>query len=74
MKTSAPATPRFFENRDEGTVFEVLTPEGVPLHLHVALAGDRLGAFFLDILFIFVPTLALVIGTVMATGVTLRGS
>jgi uncharacterized RDD family membrane protein YckC len=74
MKTNAPATPRFFENRDEGTVIEVLTPEGVPLHLRVALAGDRLGAFFLDILFILVPTFALVTGTIVATGVSLRGS
>jgi len=68
------APPRFFENRDEGHVFEVVTPEGVPLHLRVALAGDRAGAFFLDILFILVPTFALVVGTIMATGVSLRGS
>jgi uncharacterized RDD family membrane protein YckC len=72
--TPTTAPPRFFENREEGTAFEVVTPEGVPLHLRVALAGDRVGAFFLDVLFIFVPTFALVIGTVVATGVSLRGS
>jgi uncharacterized RDD family membrane protein YckC len=72
---SPPAsTPRFFENRDEGHVFEVVTPEGVPLHLRVALAGDRAAAFLLDILFILVPTVALVVGTVVATGVRLQGS
>jgi uncharacterized RDD family membrane protein YckC len=38
---------------------EILTPEGVPLQLTVAAAGDRLGALLLDQLFIGLGVLAL---------------
>jgi uncharacterized RDD family membrane protein YckC len=40
---------------------EVVTPEGVPVRFAVALAGDRLGAFLLDLIVINVIVLALVI-------------
>jgi uncharacterized RDD family membrane protein YckC len=39
---------------------EVVTPEGVPLRFAVALAGDRLGAFLLDLLVIAALLLAIV--------------
>jgi uncharacterized RDD family membrane protein YckC len=40
---------------------EVVTPEGVPIRFEVALAGDRLGAFLLDLAIILAAILALVI-------------
>ncbi len=46
-------------------VREVVTPEGVPLRFAVALAGDRLGAFLLDLVAIGVAVLALVIPLAM---------
>jgi uncharacterized RDD family membrane protein YckC len=39
---------------------EVVTPEGVPIRFAVALAGDRLGAFLLDLALIGAIVLALV--------------
>ncbi len=42
-------------------VREVVTPEGVPVRFAVALAGDRLGAFLLDFVFINLIVLALVV-------------
>jgi uncharacterized RDD family membrane protein YckC len=42
-------------------VREVVTPEGVPVRFTVALAGDRLGAFLLDLLAVFGIVLAIVI-------------
>jgi uncharacterized RDD family membrane protein YckC len=39
---------------------EVVTPEGVPIRFAVAQAGDRLGAFILDLLAITAITVALV--------------
>ena len=41
---------------DPASVYErkvLLTPEGVPLHMEIASAGDRLGGFMLDAIFIF---------------------
>jgi uncharacterized RDD family membrane protein YckC len=40
-------------------VHEVVTPEGVPIRLTVALAGDRLGAFAIDMLALGAAVLAL---------------
>ncbi len=40
---------------------EVVTPEGVPIRFAVALAGDRLGAFLLDLVAIAVIVLAIVV-------------
>lgn len=50
---------------------EVVTPEGVPIRFAVALAGDRLGAFLLDLLVIAAIVLALVVplGVLAARGV-----
>ncbi len=49
---------------------EVVTPEGVPIRFAVALAGDRLGAFVLDLLAIgvLVTALALPLGVLAARG------
>ncbi len=44
-----------------GRVREVVTPEGVPVRFAVALAGDRLGAFLLDLLAMTLIVLALVL-------------
>ncbi len=40
---------------------EVVTPEGVPIRFAVALAGDRLGAFLLDLVVIGLIVLAIVL-------------
>ena len=49
---------------------EVVTPEGVPIRFAVALAGDRLGAFVLDLLAITGIVLALLVPLVV---LALRG-
>jgi uncharacterized RDD family membrane protein YckC len=46
-------------------VREVVTPEGVPVRFAVALAGDRLGAFVLDLLAITGVVLAVVIPVIV---------
>ena len=43
------------------SVHEVVTPEGVPLHLFVAAAGDRVAALLLDLLLIALLLLVLVV-------------
>jgi uncharacterized RDD family membrane protein YckC len=44
---------------------EVVTPEGVPIRFTVALAGDRLGAFTLDLLAIFLIVAAILVPLVV---------
>ncbi|HET7826379.1 MAG TPA: RDD family protein [Anaeromyxobacter sp.] len=46
-------------------VREVVTPEGVPVRFAVALAGDRLGAFVLDLLAILLIVLAIAVPLVL---------
>jgi uncharacterized RDD family membrane protein YckC len=46
-------------------VREVVTPEGVPVSFAVALAGDRLGAFVLDLLAIAAVVLAILVPLVV---------
>jgi uncharacterized RDD family membrane protein YckC len=45
-----------------GRLHEVVTPEGVPLQLEVAGAGDRLGALLLDLLLMSVVVVGLPLG------------
>lgn len=45
-----------------GRVHEVVTPEGVPIQLEVALAGDRVGALVIDVLLM----LSLILGAPIA--------
>ncbi len=45
---------------------EVVTPEGVPIRLTVAMAGDRLGAFILDLLIVLGVVIVLAIGMAVA--------
>ena len=47
---------------------EVVTPEGVPIRFAVALAGDRLGAFVLDLLAIVAIVLAVVVPLAVLAG------
>ncbi len=47
-------------------VHEVVTPEGVPIRLTVALAGDRLGALILDLLIVLGTVLVLFIGLLVS--------
>lgn len=47
---------------------EVVTPEGVPIRFVVALAGDRLGAFLLDLLLIAAIVLAIVLPLALLAG------
>jgi uncharacterized RDD family membrane protein YckC len=75
MSGASPAPARFFERVEEsGTIVQVLTPEGVPLQLRAALAGDRLGAFLIDVLILLAFNTALVVGTFFATRADLRTS
>jgi uncharacterized RDD family membrane protein YckC len=46
-------------NQLVGRIHEVVTPEGVPLQLEVALAGDRLGALVIDLLLMSVVAVGL---------------
>jgi uncharacterized RDD family membrane protein YckC len=68
--TPAPAGPPLPGAAPGAHVKEVVTPEGVPLRFAVALAGDRLGAFMLDLLILtgIVVALALGLGAVAAFG------
>lgn len=52
-------------DRAEERFREVVTPEGVPIRFAVALAGDRLGAFLLDLLAIAGIVLVIVIPLVV---------
>jgi uncharacterized RDD family membrane protein YckC len=51
-----------------GRVHEVVAPEGVPLRLPVAAAGDRLGALVLDLLLMGVLVAALVVPLALLVG------
>lgn len=55
--------------REEGVRWrEVVTPEGVPIRFAVALAGDRVGAFLLDLLAIVGIVLAVVVPLAILAG------
>jgi uncharacterized RDD family membrane protein YckC len=60
------AGPRTALARDEGARKEVVTPEGVPITFTVATAGDRAGAFLLDLLVIGLALVALLLLAGMA--------
>jgi len=47
---------------------EVMTPEGVSLAFDVARAGDRLGAFLIDVVVILVGSILIVVAAYTATG------
>ncbi len=55
--------PRRYRARKEGTPLDIVSPEGVPLHLNIASQGARLTAFLLD---------SLIIGAVVAVLVLLE--
>jgi uncharacterized RDD family membrane protein YckC len=62
-------------------VHEVVTPEGVPLRLPVAAAGDRVGALLLDLLAIFllvvgalIPLLVLAVAGAVDADLVLAGA
>ena len=44
----------------------IVTPEGVPLFFEVATAGDRMAAFFLDLLLIVIGTVAIYFGLIFS--------
>ncbi|HVO17942.1 MAG TPA: RDD family protein [Anaeromyxobacter sp.] len=56
-----------------GRAHEVVTPEGVPLRLEVAAAGDRVGALLLDLLFIALLTAGLLLPLVALAMVSVVG-
>ena len=62
MSTVLAAAPR-------GRVREVVTPEGVPLRWTLADAGERAGAFLLDLLILVGSSIVLLVATVMMAGV-----
>jgi len=53
---------------------EVITPEGVPVRFAVALAGDRVGAFILDVVIIFAVLLVFWIPLAILAGMTVIAS
>jgi uncharacterized RDD family membrane protein YckC len=55
---------------DKARIHKILTPEGLSLPFVVAPAGDRAGAFFIDLLVIFLGTLA---AGLVAAGAALIG-
>ncbi len=60
--------------REARLVREMVTPEGVGLHLRLAEAGVRIGAFLLDVLFIALALLALTLASLLVlagTGIDL---
>ncbi len=50
------------------------TPEGIALRLHLAKRGDRVAAFMLDVMFIFIGLLVLVVLTLVLAGVVVGGA
>jgi uncharacterized RDD family membrane protein YckC len=56
-----------------GRIHEVVTPEGVPLQLEVALAGDRLGALIIDLLLMAVVVFGVPLGLVFGAGAGVAG-
>jgi uncharacterized RDD family membrane protein YckC len=60
------ARPGKGSSPSDKTVFRLVTPEGVPLSLQVALVGDRLAAFLLDAMIILGAVLAIFFLTSMS--------
>ncbi len=52
---------RYLARRERGTRYEVTTPEGIPLSLTIASAGDRANAFILDTLVMIGIVLAVIL-------------
>jgi len=65
---------RYLLRKHAGSRVEVLTPEGIPLELTLAHAGDRANAFFLDALLIGVVTIVIMLLAALASGSALRGT
>jgi uncharacterized RDD family membrane protein YckC len=57
--------PKPAKVRDEG-LRELITPEGVDLRLKIGMAGERAGAFLIDVAIIFVGVLAFTLATCSA--------
>jgi uncharacterized RDD family membrane protein YckC len=55
------------------TLFSVTTPEGVPLPFTIASAGDRMLAFLLDFLIIFLGSIVTLLAGLLLAGAGLRG-
>lgn len=66
--TSAARRERYIVRRERGRPLEVVTPEGIALRFTGALAGDRLGAFLVDMFFSVVLLLVLVALFLLAGG------
>lgn len=76
MSASAPAIPATRPPIGPQTperLHEVITPEGVPVRFAVALAGDRVGAFILDLLIICALLLVIWIPLALLAGMSLIG-
>ncbi len=67
MSVPPPAAPAF-QAQPAGRIHEVVTPEGVPLQLEVALAGDRLGALIIDLVLMAVVVIGVPLGLVLGAG------
>lgn len=71
MSVNSAVVDRYLSRREKGRVKEIVTPEGVPLRFTVALVGDRIWAYFIDMLILFGAVLGLFMLTiplVMALG------
>jgi uncharacterized RDD family membrane protein YckC len=68
------AAERYLGRAERGTACEVVTPEGIPLTFTIAAAGDRAGAFLLDLFLLSVVVLVAVLLGAWAFDVDVRFS
>jgi uncharacterized RDD family membrane protein YckC len=73
MKVIAASPADRLARRDVGTRVELITPEGVPLDLGIASAGDRAVAFMIDFAIVTGVTFTVALLAAFGTGVALTG-
>ena len=59
---------RFRQHEDEKLVREIVTPEGIPVRFTLARAGDRAGAFLIDMVIQLVAVFVVLFLAIAATG------
>ena len=66
--TDAPVQSPYDVGRDKSALRAVLTPEGIPLHVHLAQRGDRATAFIADFVLIVVAVVLITVLSILASG------
>src|SRR5689334_17252100 len=72
MNPAALAQTRTLE--DSKLTREIITPEGVPIRFQLARAGDRAGAFVIDMVIQMLALLVVAVGLRFAVGNQLEGT